>query len=62
MRERAAVWLMGLALLATAWRSVAADPSQAAFLVGGIQVHELDHDRWTETLREVGMNTVALTV
>ncbi len=69
MRERAAVWLMGLALLAAAWRSVPADHdpvgtsvSQPAFLVGGAQVHELDHDRWTETLREVGMNTVAVTV
>lgn len=32
------------------------------FYVGGIQVHETDHARWTGTLRRIGMNTVAVTV
>ncbi len=29
---------------------------------GGTQVHETSHERWTRTLREVGLNTVAATV
>ena len=63
MWKRAAVWLIFPALVAAADHDPpAADVSQPAFLVGGIQVHELDHDRWTETLREMGMNTVAVTV
>jgi len=58
MGKRAAVWLIFPALLALAGPADA----EPAFLIGGIQVHELDHDRWTATLREVGMNTVAVTV
>ncbi len=33
-----------------------------AFLIGGTQVHENDHEHWAKTLRGVGMNTVAVTV
>jgi len=32
------------------------------FFAGGIQVHEPDHDSWTDTLGDVGLNTVAVTV
>jgi hypothetical protein len=32
------------------------------FLVGGTQVHERDHGRWTSALGESGLNTVAVTV
>ena len=59
MGDKTAALLIALAVLAAAGNSVADQP---AFLVGGIQVHEHDHDRWTETLLDVGMNTVAVTV
>ena len=52
--------VLGWVVCAVAWGGVGAD--DAAFLVGGIQVHERDHERWTATLREVGLNTVAVTV
>lgn len=32
------------------------------FLLGGIQVNEPDHTQWVDTLKAVGMNTVAATV
>ena len=32
------------------------------FYLGGIQVNEPDHDKWVDTLREFGMNTVSVTV
>ena len=59
MDSKTAALLIALAVLAAAGNSVADQP---AFLVGGIQVHEHDHDHWTETLLDVGMNTVAVTV
>jgi len=38
------------------------DAPAPRFYVGGIQVHETDHEHWTGTLRRIGMNTVAVTV
>lgn len=32
------------------------------FLLGGIQTHELDHERWVAALHRAGMNTVQATV
>jgi len=52
--------VQGLLVLGIAWSGVAA--GDTPFLVGGIQVHEQDHERWTRTLHEVGLNTVAVTV
>jgi hypothetical protein len=40
-------------------------PSQKpvpSFFLGGIQVNEPDHAKWTHALTEVGMNTVAVTI
>ena len=37
-------------------------PSASAFYLGGIQVNEPNHQEWVSTLREVGMNTVSVTV
>ena len=36
-------------------------PSKLAYL-GGIQVNEPDHKEWVSTLKEIGMNTVSVTV
>ncbi|MEM7584219.1 MAG: ankyrin repeat domain-containing protein [Acidobacteriota bacterium] len=61
-------WCVGLAL----WPALAAaggGPSSAAplepprpFLLGGIQTHELDNQRWTAALHQAGMNAVQVTV
>ena len=32
------------------------------FMLGGIQMNEPDQDRWTGTLKHIGMNTVSITV
>ena len=53
---RRAVWCLAVVLAATA----AAD--EPTFYVGGIQVHESDHEHWTRTLVASGLNTVAVTV
>lgn len=50
-----------------AWVLVFVFASSAAaedlpFLLGGIQVNEPDHERWTAALRESGMNSVEATV
>lgn len=37
-------------------------PEEQAFYLGGIQVNEPDHDDWVSTLKDVGMNTVSVTV
>lgn len=47
-------------LMAVACRSP--EPPPTHFLLGGIQVREPDMDRWLETLREHGLNTVSVTV
>ena len=36
--------------------------AQEPFLLGGIQVNEDDHDRWSAALHQAGMNTVQVTV
>lgn len=37
-------------------------PEPTPFLLGGIQTHETDHQRWVAALRKAGMNTVQVTV
>ena len=32
------------------------------FYLGGIQINEPDHDEWVSVLKDVGMNTVSVTV
>ena len=38
------------------------DPELRPFLLGGIQTHELDHQRWMAALHQAGMNAVQVTV
>ena len=37
-------------------------PKEDSFLLGGIQVNEPDQKEWMSTLKDVGMNTVSITV
>jgi hypothetical protein len=69
MNGRIGCFLHGLVLLCAACSAVPAAVAREdvgappkSFYVGGTQVHERDHERWAETLREVGFNTVAVTV
>ncbi|MEO1086604.1 MAG: hypothetical protein AAFY88_20410, partial [Acidobacteriota bacterium] len=62
-----------LALTGCAHSGASADPKDAApaagdeatawkpFLLGGIQTHELDHERWVAALHQAGMNAVQVT-
>jgi hypothetical protein len=36
--------------------------AQDSFYLGGIQINEPDHHKWTSKLKKVGMNTVSITV
>ena len=49
-------------ILALAAVAVLVRPSAEGFYLGGIQVNEPDHAHWLGRLRDVGMNTVAVTV
>jgi hypothetical protein len=59
-----------IALISIAWiapglgagPAVSAQPAAQPFYIGGIQVNESDHGRWVDTLQEIGMNTVSVTV
>jgi hypothetical protein len=65
MRYRKAPILAGVACatLALVWLgSETRSESGPPFYLGGIQVNETDHVRWVETLSEIGMNTVSVTV
>lgn len=58
----AATVLLACSLAAPAWAGDVAEREDPTFYLGGIQVNEPDHDRWLDTVRSVGMNTVAVTV
>ena len=64
--RRLAAVALSLCLSIAVARSAATDTPAAtaglSFLVGGTQVHETDHGRWTGALLEAGLNTVAVTV
>jgi hypothetical protein len=49
-------------LLAVVFLAGGAAASEPTFFVGGIQVHEADHEHWARTLAGAGLNTVAVTV
>ncbi len=53
----AVISFLVVGFLVTSYRSQKND-----FYLGGIQVNEADHAHWIETLKESGMNTVAVTV
>jgi hypothetical protein len=63
----AATILAGIAWIAYGMMSGDSGPEEACrtaspFYIGGIQVNEPDHRHWVDTLDEIGMNTVAVTV
>jgi hypothetical protein len=69
VRERLLTPALALALLVVTATgcgrgdsSVEPSAGHPDFFLGGIQVNEPDHERWIETLREEGLNTVAVTV
>ena len=53
-------WLLAVLLCSCGW--VHAQINTTNFMLGGIQVNEPDYERWTSTIKDVGMNTVEVTV
>ncbi len=61
----ASLWLVVCAVSAGAQGdplTVAHNEGLKPFLLGGIQTHETDHQRWVAALNQAGMNTVQVTV
>jgi hypothetical protein len=54
--------VLGLWALTDSSPRTPAPTPDGPFLVGGIQVHERDHARWADALRQAGLNTVEVTV
>ncbi len=54
--------LLACLLLSVAASAAPPDPGRRPFLLGGIQLNEDDHERWSAALIQAGMNAVEVTV